>query len=70
MLNQLSWPTLQTRRKLFRLQTLHKVFLPTDITYNRLAKISTTCNVFFVSLKQRILILSLIQQTIYNNDAL
>ena len=26
MLNQLSWPTLQTRRKLSRLQTLHKVF--------------------------------------------
>ena len=26
MLDQLSWPTLQTRRKLSRLQTLHKVF--------------------------------------------
>ena len=26
MLNQLSWPTLQTRRKLSRLQTLHKIF--------------------------------------------
>ena len=26
MLNQLSWPTLQTRRKLSRLQTLHKFF--------------------------------------------
>ena len=26
MLNQLSWLTLQTRRKLSRLQTLHKVF--------------------------------------------
>ena len=26
MLYQLSWPTLQTRRKLSRLQTLHKVF--------------------------------------------
>ena len=26
MLNQLSWPTLQTRRKLSRLQTLHKMF--------------------------------------------
>ena len=26
MLHQLSWPTLQTRRKLSRLQTLHKVF--------------------------------------------
>ena len=26
MLNQLSWPTLQTRRKLSRRQTLHKVF--------------------------------------------
>ena len=26
MLDQLSWPTLQTRHKLSRLQTLHKVF--------------------------------------------
>ena len=26
MLNQLSWPTLQSRRKLSRLHTLHKVF--------------------------------------------
>ena len=26
MLNQLSWPTLQTRRKLSRLQTLHNFF--------------------------------------------
>ena len=34
MLNQLSWPTLQTRRKLSRLQNLHKIFLPTNITYN------------------------------------
>ena len=36
----------------------------------RLAKISTTWNIFFVSLKQGSLILLLIQQTIYNNDAL
>ena len=27
MLDKLSWPTLQTRHKLSRLQTLHKVFL-------------------------------------------
>ena len=26
MLDQLSWPTLQTRRRLSRLQTLHKIF--------------------------------------------
>ena len=26
LLNQLSWPTLQSRRKLSRLHTLHKVF--------------------------------------------
>ena len=34
MLDQLSWPALQTHRKLSRLHTLHKVFLSSIITYN------------------------------------
>ena len=34
MLDQLSWPTLHTHRKVSRLHTLHKVFLSSVITYN------------------------------------
>ena len=40
----------------------------TIISDLRPANIYTTCNVSFVSLKQGSLILSLTQQTIYNND--